>query len=238
MSEKFYNLERVKLRRRTFSQLKSDILFEKLFFDLIRKNLCHGQTVLDIGTGNGYVLKELDLRFPELEVSLVGLDKSTAMIEEARTLCPRGNFYVGDNFDLPFLDNQFDLVTAKNVTRFSPDEVYRVINSGGAFILREYGKGKGLVEIADMFSSRLIRSRDPNFYLRTLQRAGFIEVSLQQYKFLRKYSLHNLLAILESFPFIKGYSKRDVDRICKKYSSEGNIMITSDPIIVTARKNE
>ena len=143
----------------------------------------------------------------------------------------------GDNNNLPFADKNFDIITAKNVTMFNSDELYRVLQEGGYFIFREYGQSKGLVEVASLFKDRLIRSRNVGFYSTKLENSGFEIISIEQYQVFRKYqSVQEIINITKSFPFIENYSNKDEEII--KESLNGNCNITSDPFILVARKKE
>ena len=235
----FYTEETARTRQDFFSLDISTDYVNDFFFTIVRKKLSEGNRVLDIGTGNGYVLHEVTKRFPELHLIVYGVDNSEVMLKEARGKLPEhAHVLCGDNYCLPFSDRHFDMVTAKNVTLFSPSEVYRVLRKSSNFVFREYGCGKGLVEIAEMFPSRLIRSRDSSFYLDSLKDAGFDGVSLHKLKFVKDYSMEQLLQILRMFPFIKDYSELDEGKIRAAHRGKSSIKITSDPIIIVGRKPE
>jgi ubiquinone/menaquinone biosynthesis C-methylase UbiE len=83
---------------------------------------------LDVGTGTGAGARALAKRFPSAEV--VGVDVAPAMLEEARRLAPEIEFVEGDAADLPFREDEFDLVTHANMIPFL-DETARVLRPGG-----------------------------------------------------------------------------------------------------------
>ncbi len=238
MSSQFYTPSRVKLRQDAVKKLSGSSKIDAAFFETINANLGQNSQVLDIGTGNGFIAKEIYKRYAARNPALYGLDISEAMIALAETNFPEGIFSLGDNFHLPFSNGFFNMVTAKNVTQFSPAEVFRVLAREGMFVFREYGLGKGLVEIAEMFPGRLLHSRPPSFYVSSLENAGFKEVEVRELRETRKYTLESIRAILHSFPFIEGYSKEDEQIILAKYgkSAKTGIEITSDPILITGRK--
>ncbi|MEK6892857.1 MAG: class I SAM-dependent methyltransferase [Nanoarchaeota archaeon] len=96
-----------------------------LFFNLIYGGVSAGSKILDIGTGNAYVLEQLAKRYPLRYSSLWGVDISPEMLEKAkeRTSGLDIQLFLGDNITLPFESDFFDVVTAKNVTNFSESMV-------------------------------------------------------------------------------------------------------------------
>jgi len=69
--------------------------------------------------------------------SVVGIDPSPAQIEYAQKHLPSATFQVADSMDLPFGENEFDVVASALVIHFIPDrakafsEMQRVLRSGG-----------------------------------------------------------------------------------------------------------
>ncbi len=235
--EEFYNEEIARLRDSLFRKTSSAEIFNDYFFSLIGKYLKNGQTILDIGTGNGYVLSELLNRFPEYSLNLFGIDHSSAMVNRSKKLLEGKAFiYFGDNSKLPYEEDSFDLVTAKNVTLICIPEIKRVLHKNSYFIFREYGQGKGLVEVADLFpKSRLIRSRDLDYYVFQLKENNFEIELAEQHKIKRAYSQEELIKIVKSFPFIKEFSKEDEKNILNKFNTSLE-EITSDPLVIVARR--
>jgi ubiquinone/menaquinone biosynthesis C-methylase UbiE len=93
--------------------------------------------VLDLGTGTGVVALALAERYPEATV--VGIDLSPGMIEEARLKLPaelagRVEFEVGDASALASPDGDFDLVVLSNMIPFA-DELARITALGGTLVL-------------------------------------------------------------------------------------------------------
>ncbi|HET6642523.1 MAG TPA: class I SAM-dependent methyltransferase [Gaiellaceae bacterium] len=95
------------------------------------------ERALDVGTGTGAGVRAIRQRFPTADV--VGVDVSTAMLEEARRFVPEATFVEGDAAELPFADESFDLVAHANMIPF-PDEVARVLRPGG-WTLFAYSSG-------------------------------------------------------------------------------------------------
>jgi ubiquinone/menaquinone biosynthesis C-methylase UbiE len=234
----FYNQNVVDIRNTSITApVKQSIDINNLFVRKIISFMRTGCKILDIGTGNGFILKQI-YENSNIRSTLTGIDNSKEMVNEARqSLGNIATIFEGNNNNLPFADNTYDIVTAKNVTRYNSDELYRVLKKGGYFVFREYGESKGLVEIANLFKDRLIRSRDVSFYSTKLEKSGFEIVSIEQFEVLRKYqSVQEIINITKSFPFISDYSLNDEETIIRELN--GNCEITSDPFILVAKKKE
>ena len=234
---KFYDNQISDLRNYVFDNdkfIKNEL--NELFFYLTQKLTNRGGRVLDIGTGNAYVLSELNKRFLNY-FYLYGIDISKEMLVNNHILRGQNiNLMLGNNYELPCKNNSFDTVTAKNVTRFSQKEIYRVLKEKGHFIMREYGIGKGLLEISELFQNRLIRVIKPKDYVYRLEKIGFQNIFLKEFTIKRKYNLLQILNIVEMFPFIKDYSKTDKNLIIELFKHKKEVEITSDPILIIAQK--
>ena len=130
------------------------------------------------------------------------------------------------------------MVTAKNVTRFSADELYRVLTPTGKFFLREYGEYKGLVEISKLFPGRLIRSRNADFYANLLKDAGFATIAIYPLPIKRRFpNIQSVLNVVKSYPYIEDYSDADEQKIIQYLSEDPTqLTITSDPFILIGGK--
>ena len=101
--------------------------------------------ILDVGTGTGFMLKELYDINPHLEP--YGLDISESIVQIARSnlrelgITPR--VFHGDIQDAPFKDNFFDIVTCSASFSYWPNpvkginEIYRILKHNGKAILFE-----------------------------------------------------------------------------------------------------
>lgn len=235
----FYDKEKTQLREDFFrGRTLTYSSINDLFFALIYEGTPTGARILDIGTGNAFVLEQLAKRFPLRYEGLWGIDISPEMLQKAeeRISGLDIHLFLGDNMALPFESDFFDTVTAKNVTNFSESEVYRVLKSHGKFFFKEYGPGKGLKEIAEIFRERLIRARDPSFYTQRLQSTGFRNILLREFNLQREYSFEELLQVIQMFPFLDNLTKEDKTKIRDYFHSQDKIRITSDQIIIVGEK--
>lgn len=105
-----------------------------------------GQSVLDVGCGDGDLAVELSKR----GANVVGIDASDAMIKAAKQRAEREQvdveFQVATAQQLPFLPEHFDSVVAVTILCFVQDappvfrEMARVLRPGGHLVIGELGK--------------------------------------------------------------------------------------------------
>ncbi|MEK7673523.1 MAG: class I SAM-dependent methyltransferase [Patescibacteria group bacterium] len=99
---------------------------------------------LDIGSGTGRLIEALK----NSAKKIVALDLSKGMLDLAKKKFPEIETVVGDVEELPFKDNSFGLVTAGfmivhlRVFEQAFDEIYRVLEEGGIFILTNINQRK------------------------------------------------------------------------------------------------
>jgi SAM-dependent methyltransferase len=117
----------------------------KKFIDLLPER----GKILDIACGSGRDAK----LFSDLGFVVVGIDASVAMIEKARTVAPKAQFYVKDMMDLPFDANSFDGVIysgglfhlEKTDAPRMMGKIYTMLTIGSPLFLSvKRGKGEGL----------------------------------------------------------------------------------------------
>ena len=225
---KFYDKNKVNLREAVLSNGNPSKIHQT-FIDHIGETL-KGARILDIGTGNGYILSEIEKRYPG-KYNLFGVDISRDMLEKARTLIgKRANLQLADNKQLPFDEKYFVTVTAKNVTNYSPSELAKVLKDRGRLVFREYGVGKGLVEVSELFKDRLINSRNSDFYVDGLRKSGFEDIQVRTFSIPKKYTIGKLISIVQMFPFIENLSDLDLRKI------KGNFWSTNNQYQATNKK--
>ncbi|MGM0598129.1 MAG: class I SAM-dependent methyltransferase [Myxococcota bacterium] len=226
--DNFYGTHTSYLREQVLEQSRPNEI-HKIFLNHVGRTP-KNSSILDIGTGNGYILSELEKEYPATYY-LFGTDISFAMLRKCDS-----ESCLASNYELPFGSAFFSTVTAKNVTQFCPFELARVLTDNGLFVFREYGVGKGLLEVAEIFPDRLIRSREPSYYKKILEDAGFIDISIEGFQFKKDYALDELFDVMQMYPFIKDFSEHDFEKIKSTYGGIEPISITSDPFILTAKR--
>jgi ubiquinone/menaquinone biosynthesis C-methylase UbiE len=122
----FYNATVAKVLRKPETKIASYIV-EKM----------GNGTVLDLGSGTGYLSMEIAKRSPSLRV--YGIDLSRRMVKIARRHAKgvdNARFVFGNAANLPFKDNSIDLVVSTGAShhwktpRMVFDECYRVLKTG------------------------------------------------------------------------------------------------------------
>lgn len=106
---------------------------------LDRVNKLEGNTILDLGCGNGNVISLLK---KEREAFYYGLDISQNMIEGAKKRCGEEvDFVLGDAENLPYPDDKFDIIICNASFHHYPrpkvavSEIKRVLKKNGTLIL-------------------------------------------------------------------------------------------------------
>ncbi|HSB10846.1 MAG TPA: methyltransferase domain-containing protein [Blastocatellia bacterium] len=101
-----------------------------------------GERILDLGCGTGHLTSQIAGAGAEV----VGIDKSTTMIEEARRLYPNLRFEIADATDFHF-DEPFDAVFSNAAIHWMKDQagvarcIWEALNPGGRFVAELGGKG-------------------------------------------------------------------------------------------------
>jgi len=122
----FYNATVAKVLRKPETKIANDIV----------ERVGSG-TILDLGSGTGYLSIEIARRSPNLQV--YGIDLSRQMVKIARRHAKgvdNARFVFGNVANLPFKDNSIDLVVSTGAShhwrtpRMAFDECYRVLKTG------------------------------------------------------------------------------------------------------------
>ena len=129
------------------------------------KSLC-----LDLGTGGG---ENLLRYYPEVGY-IIAIDNSKEMIETANKNLQlykdkKVKFVIGDNLNLNFPNELFDLVSARN-TNSDPGKVFKILKNGGVFIIQG-------VDSKDCFEIKEYFKRGQNYGLKE----NFCEIEYKRF---------------------------------------------------------
>ncbi|MEK6324587.1 MAG: methyltransferase domain-containing protein [Acidobacteriota bacterium] len=101
-----------------------------------------GERILDLGCGTGHLTNQI----AEAGAEVVGIDKSPAMIDEARRLYPNRRFEIADGTDFHF-GQPFDGVFSNAAIHWMKDQasvarcIWEALKPGGRFVAEFGGKG-------------------------------------------------------------------------------------------------
>lgn len=148
-------------------------LAERLLLKWLLSPFLETRTILEIGCGTGHFTDWL----AESGFHVVGLDRSPAMIEQARERLPEVTFLQGDTHQLPFPRAAFDVVVFVTALEFLDQptvalrEAVRVARQGVVVIaLNRYSFG-ALARRWSRSSRRPLLSRARDYSVRALRRA-------------------------------------------------------------------
>ena len=134
--------------------------------------------ILDIGCGTGELLALLLRDNPSIKC--YGIDFSPNMLEMARTKLPnRVELKEGDAEELPYHDNQFDLVVMSFTFQYliNPqailEEVYRVLKKNGRLVIADEWIPSSLRRVKSLFSASSEKIYDSSEIKRMLMDARF-----------------------------------------------------------------
>ncbi len=177
MSNKFYELFGGSIYQSASSKLGFSVVHRKLLALIPKKEHLN---ILDVGCGTGKMLSHMASTFPASELS--GVDLSTSMIRFAKKKYPNISFTVGDAENLPIENESFEVVTNSisfhhyHYPQKAVDEAYRVLKSGGQFLLVDISPRKP--KVLDFLTTHFVRDGHvgfitPNNMRSMFEKAGF-----------------------------------------------------------------
>lgn len=117
------------------------------------------QSILDIGCGTGFGVKQLNAKFKtQKNVDIHAIDLAPKMVEYAKQHAPFAKYQCADAENLPFVDNQFDLIISSLALQWLEDidqvlsEISRCLKKEGQAFIATLGE-KTLFELKQAWQS-------------------------------------------------------------------------------------
>ena len=160
-----------------------------------------GDSILDIGTGPGYLPIEIAKR--SSTVRIIGVDLSRKLLDMARSnaakagLSDRLTFQLGDAGRIDFEDESFDMVISTGMLHALKDpvkviqEMYRVIRKNGEAWVFDPARVSAGVDRKQWYASLNLRER---FFLKLFQMVGL-------HKPIKTYTREEAIAIIDKTDF-------------------------------------
>ncbi len=79
-------------------------------FDLFKPYLTDDAEIVDLGCGNGRLLKFIYQHYYNNNFRYIGIDNSENLLKHAKQIHPEGVFVTGDQLDIPLADNHADVI--------------------------------------------------------------------------------------------------------------------------------
>ncbi len=155
-----------------------------------------GDTVVDLGSGAGndcFVARAIVGEYGKV----IGLDMTEAMIAKALENAKKLNysnveFVLGDIENMPINAKVADVVISNCVLNLVPnkhkafEEIYRILKNGGHFSISDVViKGElpdKIKQAAEMYAGCVAGAIDKDDYVGIIERAGFVNVTIQKEK--------------------------------------------------------
>ena len=160
--------EKTKLVQKVFSDvafnydLMNDVmsfgahrLWKSKFIDIV--NPSYGDKIIDVGSGSGDLVLEIQKRYLNAKIDVVDLNKK--MLKEGRKRIKKGNasFYKQNAESLKFADNTYDkyLISfcLRNITDINKSlkEAFRILKPGGQYYCLEFSRPSSFI-ISNLYS--------------------------------------------------------------------------------------
>lgn len=219
-----------------------DIHMINLEKELISKYVKSGQTILDVGCGNGFSTFELLKKNPKF---VIGIDFTETMINEAKKKkedlkADKISFEIGDIRKLKFKNDSFDIVYTIRVLINLPNweeqkqgikECIRVAKKGGKIIFSEafwepltllnsFRLMKGLAPLVEHDFNRYLKKERLNTFLKSLN-LEFEIIDFSSIYYLGSRFLRELVTDYTSYPGYSNPINEIFYEIEKKYSGGG-----------------
>ena len=241
-SSSLYYDSRKSLERDTyFSKYKNNDGTTKLLIDKITNfadSLPVKSVILDIGTGNGFLVREVRKNMKNNDHNYIGVDLSIDMLETAHKMGGNISYMVADNMELPFKDGSIDLLMAKAVTNISAKEIYRILKPGGRFYYKEYRAYKGLKSLPKDINSLY----KPDYSYRKLLDSITEQFEYSNITYFNKKITYGIDQLADIFTTMRFMPSVGIDVMRQELSlsagATGKLTVVSDTFILEAIKGE
>jgi len=139
-------------------------LWKKTFIDIV--NPYYGDKIIDVGSGSGDLVLEIQKRYLNAKIDIVDLNKE--MLKEGKKRIKKGNvsFYKQNAESLIFPNNRYDkyLISfcLRNITDIDQSfrEAFRILKPGGQYFCLEFSRPSSFLisKIYSYYKSNLIPS--------------------------------------------------------------------------------
>jgi len=139
-------------------------LWKKTFIDIV--NPYYGDKIIDVGSGSGDLVLEIQKRYLNAKIDIVDLNKK--MLKEGKKRIKKGNvnFYKQNAESLIFANNSYDkyLISfcLRNITDIDQSfrEAFRILKPGGQYFCLEFSQPSSFLisKIYSYYKSNLIPS--------------------------------------------------------------------------------
>lgn len=202
-----------------------------------------GDTCLDLGCGS---CRKIIPLFPVVG-KYYAVDYNEERVATAKETCrefKNVTIGIGDNFYLPFRENTFDIVSSF-MTKYSISEVYRVMKSGGRFIIETAGTNDKR-KLKEMFGhddlgrrGRMLEDTTENQIMRLKQSLNsFFEIEkIHRVTFMTKIKLNEMDELFTMTGDIRGYNRNnDYEVLLRMSDKEGYISFEEEKLIIISKK--
>ncbi|MDC0057780.1 class I SAM-dependent methyltransferase [Pelagibacteraceae bacterium] len=130
-------------------------LWKKTFIDIV--NPARGDKIIDVGSGSGDLVLEIQKKYLNLKIDMVDLNKEMLLEGKKRIKNNNVKFYQQNAEDLSFPDNMYDkyLISfcLRNITDIDQSfkEAFRILKPGGQYYCLEFSRPSSFV-IANIYS--------------------------------------------------------------------------------------
>ena len=201
--ERWFKIERIPGVLASAYAKATRMAIDSYYRQVAKKIVAHlkSGTILDLGTGPGYLPIEIAKKSPEIQIT--GIDLSRKLIQMARAnastagLADRLNFQLGNAAALDFEDSFFDMVISTGMLHSIKEpvkvlqEIYRVLKAGREAWIFDPARVTSAVDRKKWKASLNLRER---FFLQLFQLFGL-------HKPIKVYTREQAMALIEKTDF-------------------------------------